>query len=93
LLVAASTLPVGVGLGLADGSTLWLGEGVTTGGVGVFTGGVGVLKKQLFAAVHGGVGGIGVGVDVGWLTTTVSVSPPQPATALLYVSPGKIAFQ
>jgi hypothetical protein len=104
-------LPVGVGLGLAVGSTLWLGVGVTTGGVGVLTGGVGVLtggvgvltggvgvlKKQPFAAVHGGVGGVGVGVgvgvDVGWLTTTVSVSPPQAATALLYVSPGKLALQ
>ena len=93
--MAASTLPVGVGLALADGSTLWLGDGVTTGGVGVLTGGVGVLKKQLFAALHGGeVGGeVGVGVGVGWLTTTVSVSPPQPATALLYVSPGKLALQ
>jgi hypothetical protein len=44
----------------------------------------------LFAAVHGGEVG---GLLGGLLTTTVSVSPPQGATALLYASPGKLACQ
>ena len=53
--------------------------------------GLGLLKKQLFAAVHGGE--VGGEVGGGWLTTTISLSPPQAATALLYVSPGKLTLQ